>query len=332
MSEVQDRGSTKRLFLKEVDRVEILSLMDNSVDLLSTIDNKDVKPVREWVEDRKGTDWTERYYRSPSAEHGFSMLIRVTSGGKSHSILFDCGASKEGVVSNIGKMGLDLSEVETVVLSHSHNDHSGGLLGVLKAINRADMPIIVHEDMFKTRGVANPDGSVRKRGDFPDEDQVKPARYVKTKEPLLLANDGVLVTGEIPRKMDFEKGFPQQRVLIEGDWKSDPWVWDDRAITINVKHKGLVIVSGCAHAGIINTAINAIQVSGVRNVTAIIGGFHLAGGEYEPRINRTVEELKQLKPKMVVPTHCSGWRGFYAIRNALPEACVWNSVGNLYQF
>lgn len=111
----------------------------------------------------------------------------------------------------------------------------------------------------------------------------------------------------------------------------DPYVWDDRAIVVNVKNKGLVIMSGCAHAGIINTILYAQKITGVNTILAVIGGFHLSGKEYEQRIDDTVKELKLLNPRILVPTHCTGWRGFYAIREALPQNCIWNSVGNLYR-
>lgn len=316
----------------EVDSVEIVSLADNTVDFLSTIERKEVHQVREWVKNRMGEEWAKKHFRLPFAEHGYSMLIKVFSKGSFHTILFDTGVSREGVVTNARRMGLNLEEVECVVLSHGHYDHFGGLLGVLKVIDKKDLPIIVHENMFKIRGVVNPDGTIRKYPKFPPEEQVAPAKYLRTKQPYLLADDSILVTGEIPRKTDFEKGFPRQRVFSDGRWQPDPWIWDDRAIIINVKRKGLVIISGCAHAGIVNTTLYAQQITGATKVHAIMGGFHLAGKECEPRISQTVEQLKLLDPKLLAPSHCTGWRGIYAIAKALPYAFVWNSVGNLYRF
>lgn len=318
--------------IREVDGVEIVSLMDNSVDFISTIQRKEVQQVRNWVKDRMGREWIKKYFRLPFAEHGFSVLIRVLRDGKSHLVLFDTGISPEGVVSNAKGMGLNLAEIESIVLSHGHFDHFGGLLKVLQAINKRDLPIIVHEDMFKVRGVTNPDGTVRKFPTFPAENQVKLGKYVRTKQPYPVADDTMLVTGEIARKTDFEKGFPQHRALVDGKWQPDPWIWDDRGIVINVKQKGLVVISGCAHAGIVNTILYAQQITGIAKVYAIMGGFHLAGKECEPRISQTVKKLKQLNPTVIVPSHCTGWRGIYAIAEAMPQAFVWNSVGNLYRF
>jgi 7,8-dihydropterin-6-yl-methyl-4-(beta-D-ribofuranosyl)aminobenzene 5'-phosphate synthase len=100
---------------------------------------------------------------------------------------------------------------------------------------------------------------------------------------------------------------------------------------INVKERDLVVVSVCAHAGIINTVLCAQQITGITEIYAVIGGFHLAGKEYEMRINQTVEKLRLVKPKLVAPSHCTAWRGTYAIVQTLPHVFVWNSVGNLCQ-
>jgi len=319
------------MILKEVDSVELTNLMDNSVEFLSTTEKREVKQIREWLKERRSKEWIEEHFRLPIAEHGFSVLIKTFSDEKFHTILFDTGISPEGVVTNAERMGINLAQIEAIVLSHGHYDHFGGLLNVLKVVDKENLPIIVHEDMFKTRGSAKPDGTVSKAPDFPNAKLIRPAKYVKTKEPHTLADETILVTGEIPRKTDFEKGFSRQRVFINGEWKPDPWVWDDRAVVINVKNKGLVVISGCAHAGIINTVVYAQQITRVSCIHAILGGFHLAGKEHEPTITSTTNELKRLNPTLIAPSHCTGWRGIFAIAEAMPEAFVWNSVGNMYQ-
>jgi 7,8-dihydropterin-6-yl-methyl-4-(beta-D-ribofuranosyl)aminobenzene 5'-phosphate synthase len=315
----------------EVDDLELISLVDNSVDFLSTINRKEAQSFRQWTKKRYGQEWTRTHSQLPIAEHGFSILIRVLCGGKTVSILFDTGISSDGVVENAKRMGLKLSEVEYIVLSHGHYDHFGGLVSALKTINKTDLPLIVHEDMFRTRGTANSDGTIRIYPEFPTKRQLSSAQLIDTKQPLLIGDGVILVTGEIPRETSFEKGYLQHKALINGSWQPDPLILDDRAVVFNVRGKGLVIISGCAHAGIINTITYARRITDVPEVYAVIGGFHLAGKENESRIEQTVKELKQLKPKLVVASHCTGWRAMCSIASALPDAFVWNSVGNLYK-
>ncbi|MGD0645245.1 MAG: MBL fold metallo-hydrolase [Candidatus Bathyarchaeia archaeon] len=315
----------------EVEGIEVLSLVDNSVDFLSTIDRKEAQSFRQWTKKRHGQEWTRTHFQLPFAEHGFSMLIRVLCRRKTVSILFDTGISADGVVENAKRMGLELSEVEYVVLSHGHYDHFGGLVSALKTINKANLPLIVHEDMFKTRGTPNRDGTIRTYPEFPAREQLSSAQLINTKQPYLIGDGMILVTGEIPRESSFEKGFLQHRTLKDGVWQSDPLILDDRAVVFNVKGKGLVIISGCAHAGIINTISYAQRISGIMNIYAVIGGFHLAGKENESRIGQTAKELARISPKLIVPSHCTGWRGMCTIANVLPEAFVCNSVGNLYE-
>lgn len=328
MNEKQHSGREGNVPIQEADRVEIISLVDNSLDFLSSVDKEQVQGVWKWAKEKMRSDDA----LLPLVEHGFSMLVRVFSGSSRQSILFDTGSSPDGIIINSERMGVDLSEVEAVVLSHSHFDHTGGLLSAVKKINGPNLPVIIHEDMFKVRGMIRTDGSVRRHRTFPSDEQVKPANYVRTKQPHLLAGDLLLVTGEIPRYTSFETGLPEHRTLINGKWEPEPWLRDDRALIINVKEKGLIVLTGCGHAGIINTVRYAKQITGIDEVYAIMGGFHLAGKETESRISQTVDELKRLKPKLIVPSHCTGWRGIYAIYQALPDAFVWNSVGNLYRF
>jgi len=323
--------SFEQVKIAEVDGLEVFSLVDNSLDFLSTIYRKEAQSFRQWTIKRHGQEWTRIHSQLPIAEHGFSMLIRVLRGRKSVSILFDTGISADGVVENAKRMGLELNEVEYIVLSHGHYDHFGGLVSALKTINKVNVPLIVHEDMFKTRGTANSDGTIRAFPKFPTREQLSSAQLITTKRPYLFGDDTILVTGEIPRETSFETGFLKHRTLTDGIWQPDSLILDDRAVVFNVKGKGLVIISGCAHAGIINTISYIQRISGIMNSYAVMGGFHLAGKENKSGIEQTVKELVRISPKLIAPSHCTGWRGMCAIAKALPEAFVWNSVGNLYE-
>ncbi|MEM2108121.1 MAG: MBL fold metallo-hydrolase [Candidatus Bathyarchaeia archaeon] len=317
--------------LKEVAAVEIISLVDNTVDFLSHVNKPQVKPFRQWTKEKYEQQWAEMHAQLPFGEHGFAILIRVFSGQKTSCILFDTGVSADGVVENAQRMGLNLGEVECIVLSHGHYDHFGGLPEAVKAIGKTALPIIVHEGMFAVRGVAGTNGKIRRYPPFPTASELSPARLVSTKTLSLTAECMVCVTGEIPRQTSFETGYAQHRVFVNNAWQPDPWIMDERAIVINLKGKGLAVLSGCAHAGIINTVAYAQQITGVKRVYAVMGGFHLAGKEFESRIQPTIEALRQINPELIVPSHCTGWKAMCAIAEALPEAFVWNSVGNLYR-
>jgi len=331
MNSASEKPSNKEFKVREAVAVEIISLVDNSVDFLSTIDNKQVQSFRQWTRERYGQEWVKTHTQLPLAEHGFSMLIRVFSEDKSSCVLFDTGGSPEVIVENAKRMGISLTEVEGIVLSHGHYDHFGGLLSAIKAVNKVDLPIIVHENMFETRGTANSKGTVRKYPEFPTEAQLSPAQIVRTKQPSLTADDMVCITGEIPRKTSFETGYTPHRIFLNGSWQSDPLIWDERAIVINIRGKGLVVLSGCAHAGIINTISYAQQITRTEKVHAVMGGFHLAGKEFENRIQPTIKELQRINPKLIASSHCTGWRAMCAIAKTFPKAFVWNSVGNLYK-
>jgi 7,8-dihydropterin-6-yl-methyl-4-(beta-D-ribofuranosyl)aminobenzene 5'-phosphate synthase len=332
MSAASEKPNNPKFKVKEADAAEIISLVDNSVDFLSTIDKKQVLSLRQWTREHYGEEWTKTHTQMPIAEHGFSMLVRIFNEKKSNSILFDTGGSPEVILENAKRMEIDLSEVDCIVLSHGHQDHFGGLLSAVKAVNKVNLPIITHENMFGLRGTKRLNGTIRKHATFPTEAQLSPAKIVRTKQPSLIAGGMVCVTGEIPRKTSYEKGFSQHMVFVNGSWQPDPWIIDDRALVISIKGKGLVVLSGCAHAGIINTVSYAQQITGIKHVYVVMGGFHLAGKEFESRIEQTVEELQRINPELIVPSHCTGWRAMCAIAKALPEAFVWNSVGNLYRF
>ncbi|MCL1977316.1 MAG: MBL fold metallo-hydrolase [Candidatus Bathyarchaeota archaeon] len=315
---------------KESSKIEIVSLMDNTVDFTSSNRNSVAKALWKWLRERYGEEYAQTHKQMPMAEHGFSMLIRVFTGEKCQSVLFDTGVSDEGIIVNAQRMGIDLSEVGLVVLSHGHYDHFGGLQAVVKAIGKQNLPVITHENMFKQHGTDGPCG-VRAHPAFPTPEQLNPAKIINTKEPCLIANQSVLVTGEIPRRTSFERGYGLNRVLRDNVWESDRWVLDDRALVVNLRGRGLVVVSGCAHAGIVNTVRYAQEVTGVNAVYCVIGGFHLGGLENEKLIPQTLVELKQINPQLIIPCHCTGWRANCALAELFPQAYIHNSVGNLYQ-
>jgi 7,8-dihydropterin-6-yl-methyl-4-(beta-D-ribofuranosyl)aminobenzene 5'-phosphate synthase len=153
----------------------------------------------------------------------------------------------------------------------------------------------------------------------------------KAKEASTLASGLVLVTGEVERVTDFERGFPWAEAKIDGHWAVDPF-HDDQGVAVKVKDKGLVVIGGCSHAGIINTVKQAQGVTRSDAVHAVLGGFHLTGPVFEPIIEPTVEEMKKISPDYVIPMHCTGWRAINQFAKEMPGQFLLNSVGTTYIF
>ena len=309
------------MFLQQVDRVEITILIDNVTDILIQS-----SPHATRAPLSKGTEMLPPL----RAEHGFSALIDIYLNNISHRVLFDTGASGDVVLFNVDRLGVDLSNVETIVLSHGHFDHAGGLMSILKRISKPQMPVVLHPDAFLKRWLVLPNGQkIRFRSVEEDKILEAGAKVVKITEPYPLFGNLVVATSEIPRKTQFEQGFRAHYAEIEGKLQPDPLVRDDQALVMNVKGKGLVIISGCAHAGIVNTVLYAKEVTGVNKVYALMGGFHLSFPN-ENLIDPTVEELKKIRPTFIVPCHDTGWKATNAILNAMPKNFIPSAVGTTF--
>jgi 7,8-dihydropterin-6-yl-methyl-4-(beta-D-ribofuranosyl)aminobenzene 5'-phosphate synthase len=306
------------LNLQDVDRVEITTLVDNIIDLL--LESNDHVKRAPRLRDGKPT-------QPLLAEHGFSALVRVTDGTETHTILLDAGLGEETMLINAERLGIDFGEVETVVISHGHIDHIKALPSALKHLRRG-IPIVIHPHAFNPRIIKIPDGTqVRMTPLDPDSLEQAGAVIVRERGPSLLAEGKILVTGEIPRDTDFEFGFPLQYAIVDGVEQHDPLTPDDQALVIKVRGKGLVVISGCAHAGIVNTVKYARDLSKSETVYALIGGFHLGGPLYESIIEPTVDAVRDMNPEYLLPTHCTGWKAMHEFARRMPEAFVQNSVG-----
>lgn len=307
-----------RVDLCEVDGVEILTLVDNVTDLL--LENTDNVKRAPRVRDGQPAP-------PLLAEHGFSALVRVNKAGIVHTILLDTGMSETTMLINTDQLGTDLGAAEAVVISHGHFDHINGLVPALSRL-RPGIPIVIHPHAFAPRIMKLPDGTqVRMTPLDPAALERAGAKIVRESEPSLLADGTILVTGQVPRVTDFEFGLPFQYAVVDGAEQHDPLTPDDQSIAVAVKGKGLVIVSGCAHAGIINSVKCVCELTGVHNVHAIAGGFHLAGPLYEAAIEPTVNAMEQFNPDFLLPTHCTGWKAIHTCAGRMPDAFVQNSVG-----
>ncbi len=307
--------------LQEVDRVEIVTLIDNYVDVLLKDTDIVTRPPRAAGEEIP-TD-------TLVAEHGLSLLVTVHQGRKGHTILFDTGYSQIGVPHNMALLGIDLQGIEAIVMSHAHMDHTGSLHKILKGI-RGPVTLVVHPGAFLFPRYIERDDGTRQR--FPRtlsrEDLVsEKLKIVESKTPVLLADDGLMVTGQVERTTGFEKGLPGALLERDGKMVPDP-ISDDQALVLNLKEKGLVVISGCSHSGIVNTVLHAQKLTGLRKVHAVLGGFHLSGPAFESIIEKTISELKNVGPEVIVPMHCTGWKAIQRLQQEFPSAFVLNSVGS----
>ncbi len=317
-----------KIELKEVDKAEIVILVDNYSDFFCPDTNiakrmKVLPPA------------------GPMAEPGLSYLIKVHSGSQAHTLLFDTGISGTCLLHNaktfasskavmMGEITAKLADAEAVILSHGHFDHFGGLLKVLNEMDRK-LPLFLHQDAFVPRRVElTPEFQV----DLPamkEEEVIKAgADLQKINGPETLFSDLVLLSGTVERQTDFEKGMPGAEAKIDGNWIQDPFN-DDQCIVINIRGKGLVVVGGCSHAGIINTIKHVKKISEINDIHAVMGGFHLAG-ENEKLIGPTIEEMKKIDPDFIIPMHCTGWNAINRFSREMPGNFILNSVGTTYLF
>ena len=315
--------------IQEIDQVYITILMDNSTDLLLTNSNHANRPPL--------TKNEKFILPLPVAEHGFSALVNIVIDSENEKeknsvnknikyknnkiFLFDTGPSENGVIHNADIFGIAFDQIDGIILSHGHFDHFTGLANILRRI------LLSKQDNTRIDLFVHPEAFLRRW----DEEHLQElgALLHKNIGVMFLPSDdspSLMLTGEIPRKTSFEKGFPFQYVENQSGNEiklvPDPLVRDDQAIV------------GCGHAGIINTIDYAKKVTGIDKVYAILGGFHLPadGGIYEEAIEPTVKELLRIDPDYIVPCHCTGWKATNRIIETMPKKFLQSSVGTVFSF
>jgi 7,8-dihydropterin-6-yl-methyl-4-(beta-D-ribofuranosyl)aminobenzene 5'-phosphate synthase len=307
--------------LKPLDRVEVLTLMDNFVDVLLEDSEIVTRPPK--------AAGAEIPTDTLLAEHGLCLLVKVQHGADRHTVLFDTGYNSIGVLHNMDKLAVDPNALEAIILSHAHMDHTGSLHPILQKISHP-IPLVVHPDAFLyPRFLEAKDGSKKR---FPrtlvreDLDRAN-VEILESKTPTSIMNETILVSGEVKRTTAFEKGMPNALIERDGNLEPDP-IKDDQALVMHLKDRGLVVISGCSHTGIVNTVRYAKKLTGVEKIHAVLGGFHLSGAFFEKILDQTIRELKALSPEVVVPMHCTGRKAMEQFSRQFPSAFVLNSVGS----
>lgn len=321
--------------LEPVDSVTVTTLVDNIADLTAPDTGPATRPSladagRNRVDDTLfAGNWA---VEGLVAEHGFSALVTVTKNGTDHHLLFDAGLSPHALSTNMRILGVDPGSIETIVLSHGHFDHVSGLGGFVRAVGRVNVPVVIHPEFWSRRRLVIP-------GKDPVELPTASRRsleetgftIMEDRQPGFLLDNSVLITGEVDRTSGFEPGFPPQQAWRNGGWEPDPLVLDDQALIVNVRGKGLVVLTGCGHAGIVNITRYAKRLTGIDQVHAVMGGFHLGGPMFEPLIPQVCDALATVNPDVIVPAHCTGWAAQRALADRFPSAFIPNTVGSRYR-
>jgi 7,8-dihydropterin-6-yl-methyl-4-(beta-D-ribofuranosyl)aminobenzene 5'-phosphate synthase len=252
-------------------------------------------------------------------EWGLSILLE-TDGRR---ILLDTGLTISAAYNAVA-MGLDLSQIDTIVLSHGHRDHTGGLLHMLKLV-RKQVEVVAHPDIWSAKYVVRPGRKEEYIGiPFPREAaESLGASFNLTREPVWIS-ENIVTSGEIPMLAEYETIDPILFVKEQGELKPDP-LRDDRAVFIK-SDRGLIVVLGCAHRGVINTLMYAQTLTGVEAIYAVIGGTHLIGASPE-RMNSTVADLRRLDIQRLGVSHCTGLPASAILVQEFGDRFFFNNAG-----
>ncbi|KAF6823873.1 hypothetical protein CPLU01_11182 [Colletotrichum plurivorum] len=338
--------------LKEIDSLKVAVIVTDELDPISPSPNPDVKHASNFLgipifdvnapHTRGGAAVEMKMSSICCAAHGLSLMITAKCGNNTKTLLFDAGPEEEAWERNARRMKANINQVDHIVLSHYHRDHSGGLLRAITMVNegrnRSDELVVdLHPDRPEFRGIATPHGPISLEADpNPSEVEQAGARVLLSQDAHSVLDDMFVVSGEISRTTDYEVGlpgglrfFPSSEAENGGSWVKDEQIMEERYVMCNVKGKGLVIFAGCGHAGVINTIRDAQRLSGVETVYCVSGGYHMSDASPE-KLQRTVQDMVKLSPRVLHGGHCTGWRFKTEMEKVKPGIVVPCTVGITY--
>lgn len=267
---------------------------------------------------------------------GLSFLIElVDSEGSPRRVVFDTGNDKEPLLHNIKRLKLDLGDVDCVVLSHGHGDHTAATVEVVET--SGGFRVYAHPHLFEPRFYVSREGK-RRPGGVPEgqgvaEIEAAGGEVVLSAEPVE-AVPGLWTTGQVPRTTSFEEVSPPtsggRRVIVVGGEEVDDHILDDQALWADVRGLGGTVITGCAHSGPVNTLLQVQRLGGFEDIYGLVGGTHLVGRP-DWYLRRTIEELRRFNLRLLSPCHCTGFKATAELWRALPEAFVLNYCGRIIE-
>ena len=334
-----------RLHVPTVDTLVVKVLVDSSYDTPKPPANKLVR-VR-----RAGLSSSSDFRKTLHNQWGLALALESRIGSEARHLMLDFGYTPEALMNNMELMEVDAAKMQAFIVSHGHFDHMGGLVGLIEK-HRSRLPAeltlyVGGEDNFCQR--KTPRGAPGHFADWGVVDRRElerlKVRIVKCEQPTVVQGHA-FTTGVIARR-SFERvlpntivqyrkangvgcDMPAEDAKAKGEFVADPHL-HEHATCFNVKDRGLVVISSCGHAGIVNTTLQAMEVSGIKKVHAVMGGFHLfpAADDY---VKRTVSELKDLGTEVFIPLHCSGPNMVNALREMLPDRLIPSTTGTEFTF
>ncbi len=257
------------------------------------------------------------------AAHGLAYWITLNQGGNLTRLLMDAANSPLPLFNNLEALEHRVEEIDALFISHGHPDHYGGLISFL-GMRTPGLPVYVHEESYHPKLLITPRGRVGPwalpRGHL----TASGADINENRGPALILNQA-LITGTVEASTPYETPLPGPRRVVDGKEEQDPFS-DEQALVLRVEGRGLVIVGGCSHPGIVNMVKYAQKLTGVQEIAAIIGGFHLTAGG-DDLIRNTIEGLKEINPGLIVAGHCTGFRALTKLAAAFPDSFMVSCVG-----
>lgn len=309
--------------LIQADKVEILIIIDNYADSM-------LEPAP-GVKRREIANEGFLPTDTVLAEHGVCLLITAWKDDKKVGVIFDAGFSPVAAPRNIEFLNEPLDHVQALAISHAHEDHIGATSQLLQMAGNP--PLHVHPICFHhPRYWRNDNGTMLQYPDMLNKEKLmgEGATIIEKTESSVIGEGLFLLTGQIPRHTDFEHALPGSVMEVDGEIVEDI-VLDDQAVVLDVAYHGLVVLSGCGHAGIINTINYARELTNGRPLYTVMGGFHLPGSQFKHAVAPTIEAIKAENPAMVVPMHCTGTEAKAHMRFEFGSVFVDSAVGTRIQ-